>query len=256
MKNPWIPLRTTNSTPSFKVFCFHYAGGAANIFNMWQKALEDVAEVCAIQMPGRWERFKEPLHMEMGSLIRDLEQGLASELSCPYIVVGYSLGALTAFEWLRSLQKKNASPAVHFLVISKSAPSIFNANPPIYLEDSSRFLEKMQENYGGVPEAILKDPELREIFLPILKADMTVLETYKYEDGPKLKVPITAVRGISDRGITKESLSAWSQMTSETFQTLELPCGHFISPSHLDILLKLIRSEIASFINDPKGFSS
>lgn len=244
MSNPWLPNQPNNSSSPVRLFCFHYAGGAANIFNSWQEPLKGYADIFSVQLPGRWERFREKPFTEMQLLVEAMDGFLASEIQGPYAVVGYSLGALIAFEWIRNQQNKGSSLPLHFFVLSRSGPQIPRIGTPIHQEPDSVFLEKMQQNYGGVPEALLNDPEVREIFLPILKADMAILENYRFERSQALQVPITAIRGMYDQSLSLESLKAWSEVTKGPFQTLELSCGHFIPQSLIKNITDLVKLKI------------
>ena len=61
------------------------------------------------------------------------------------------------------------------------------------------FLTESQRRYGGIPAMLWQEAELRALLLPLLRADLTLVETYTYTPAPPLPCALTAsaVRGIS-----------------------------------------------------------
>ena len=59
--------------------------------------------------------------------------------------------------------------------------------------------------YGGVPEGFLEDRELREVFLPILRADIEVVETYEFGDRGRVGCAVMGFAG----GWRTEACPTW-----------------------------------------------
>ena len=74
---------------------------------------------------------------------------------------------------------------------------------------------------------MLDDAELVAYFLPIIRADIGLLETEVYDDQPPLACPITAFGGVTDERATIEELDAWREQTSAEFEREMFPGGHF-----------------------------
>ena len=53
---------------------------------------------------------------------------------------------------------------------------------------------------NGTPEAVLQDAELMQFFLPVLRADFAVCETYTYTAKTPLTCPISVFGGLQDPG--------------------------------------------------------
>ena len=60
MSNWFIPLKH-NKNSYIRLFCFHYGGASASVYREWVKDLVDYTDLIAIQLPGRENRFSEPL---------------------------------------------------------------------------------------------------------------------------------------------------------------------------------------------------
>ena len=92
---PWaICYRKTEVDPAFRLFCLPYAGGSASVFRDWPDRLPQSVEVCAIQLPGRETRLKEPVFTRLPPLVQELAQALLPSLDRPFALFGHSVGAL------------------------------------------------------------------------------------------------------------------------------------------------------------------
>lgn len=245
--NKWLPLNTNLKEKNYphRLFCFGYAGGAASIFATWQNSLPNI-EVCAVQLPGRWERISEPFLTSIETLIPAIHDGLKLEIDRPFSILGYSAGTILAFEWARWLRKHNHKKPNHLFVMARGAPQLNRLYEPIYHLEDDDFLQRMQSGYGGIPDILLKDPEMRELFLPALKADMQFLDTYKFREEAPLPIPVTAIGGVEDKGVPFERLNAWKEMTTSKFEIHQMPGAHFFIQTQLAQVLKLVKDTLQS----------
>ena len=78
----------------------------------------------------------------------------------------------------------------HLFVSGRRAPQI-KPDPPAHNLPEDQFIEKMH-SYGGTSEAFFQDQQLLDIFLPILRADFSLNDTYIYTEEKALECPITA----------------------------------------------------------------
>src|SRR5262245_37468194 len=95
---PWVLCRKPNPAARLRLFCLPYAGGGASAFRIWADELPSTVEVCAIQLPGRETRLREPPFTRLNPLVEQLGDALAHYLTKPFAILGYSLGAVIGFE--------------------------------------------------------------------------------------------------------------------------------------------------------------
>ncbi len=83
-----------------------------------------------------------------------------------------------------------------------------------------------------------------QLFLPILRADFAVLETYVYAPTPPLKCPISVFGGLQDNKVTVEELEAWREQTSNYFSLNMLPGNHFFIHENLSLLIECLCEQL------------
>jgi medium-chain acyl-[acyl-carrier-protein] hydrolase len=93
---------------------------------------------------------------------------------------------------------------------------------------------------GGTPEGVFAMPELLDIVLRILRADMSVCESYRYAPEPPLACPILAFGGIHDPYTTTNGIDAWKGETTGGFSAQMLPGSHFfVQGSERELLVRM-----------------
>ena len=81
---PWVVCPRPSGTARLRLFCFPYAGAGPSIFRAWPDDLPREVEICAIQLPGREGRFKEPPFRRLTPLVQALFTGIAPWLTMPF----------------------------------------------------------------------------------------------------------------------------------------------------------------------------
>ena len=242
--NSWIVCPQPHPQARYRLFCFPYAGGGASIFNDWQAELPPEVELYALQLPGRENRFSESPQTRFKQLIETLIPIIKPYLDLPFAFFGHSLGAWVGFELIRELRRQKYPLPAHFFVSGSKAPQLIDLKPPIHRLPDDKFLAKIK-SFQGTPEAVLEDSKLMELFLPALRADFAVLETYFYAGSDPLNCPITVFGGKQDTQVTTEELMAWQQQTEGEFTRQMFNGGHFFLNSARQDLLKAIATQLS-----------
>jgi medium-chain acyl-[acyl-carrier-protein] hydrolase len=222
----WLVFRQPNAKARLRLFCFPYAGGGASIFRTWPDGLPADVEVCPVEFPGRGTRLMETPFAQLAPLIQVLAQALVPLLDMPFAFYGHSLGALVAFELARHLRRPSGVQPVRLFVSANRAPQFHLQDQPIHTLPEEEFLVELRR-LNGIPTKVLEEPELMQIMLPILRADLAVYETYVYSAEPPLDCPISAFGGLQDHRVSRRDLEAWRDQTSVSFSLRMFPGDHF-----------------------------
>jgi medium-chain acyl-[acyl-carrier-protein] hydrolase len=241
----WVVCPKFQPAAAIRLFCFPYAGTGVAVFRNWGEDLSPAVEVCGIQLPGREHRWSEPPVGSIDELIPPLVEGLRPWLNRPYAFYGHSLGARIAFEVARALRGTGLPQPSHLFVGASPAPQIPWSWPALRSMEDGDFLDEIQRRYGGIPKQILAEPELLAALLPTLRADVALMETYRYIPEGPLDCPITAIGGAGDRIVPPSALQAWWTQTRNCFELHLLEGDHFFLQSQRQRLLGLISAELA-----------
>ena len=226
-QNPWLSARDLLPTTGLRLFCLPHAGSGAAGFFRWKRLLPAGIEVCPVLLPGREMRLAEASCESAESLVAELVRWMTPLLKEPYALFGHSMGALLAYEWARQARAAGL-PAPRVLFVSgRGAPHRPFPHRRLHQLEDDAFVEALRLRYGGIPDGLLSEPDLREVFLPILRADLTVVETYDPGEFAQLDCPILAVAGSEDANVSDADLAAWGELTDARAGSMRLPGDHF-----------------------------
>lgn len=114
----------------------------------------------------------------------------------------------------------------------------------------SAFIDELRR-LNGTPEEILNNHELMMLLLPVLRADFSLFESYRYRSHPQLlRCPITVFGGLEDSDIELEQLRPWKDETYSRFALHVLPGDHFFLHQSETELLTLVMQQLRSFIHE------
>ncbi len=235
----WYMKHKKNPSALLRFFCFHHSGGGASAYYSWAEQLSPYIELVAIQLPGRENRFTEPLINNLNDITTHLAKGFSYYIDKPFFVFGHSLGALISFEFIKSIHQLYSLIPCHMIISATKAPHLpFRMKYLSQLEDHK--LKEELNIYDGIDERILNDTELLDLFLPIIKSDFSIYEKYKFLESKPISCDILALSGEQDQTVTQEEILAWSEYTSGKFEHISFPGKHFYIKDHQKKILDII----------------
>jgi len=213
----------------------------------WNGQLGDGVEVCAIQLPGRESRVSERAFTNLTALVEGLLRVLTPLLDRPFAFFGHSLGALASFETARALRRRGAPMPRHLFVSAFRAPHMPQRTRSLYALPDGEFAAELRK-LGGTPDAIFEDLELRDLFLPLLRADFRVCDTYQHTQEEPFDVPLSAFGGTTDPRANAAEIAGWQVHTTGPFTHRIFDGGHFYLqlPEHRAALLATIRDALTA----------
>ncbi|MGL5833168.1 MAG: thioesterase II family protein [Waterburya sp.] len=236
--NSLINYSEVNTSTSLRLFCFPYAGGSSYFFRSWIDYFSKTIEICPIEIPGRGTKIDHELYQRIKPLVKAIAKEMLPYLDQPFAFFGHSMGGLVSFEVARFIRRQYNLEPVHLFISGRRAPQSKDLKPTIHNLPEADFLRALRQ-LNGTPEAVLNNYELREILMPILRADFAVLETYTYTPKAPLNCPISVFGGLQDQEVSIEQLEAWQAQTLNTFALKMLPGDHFFINSSQSFLPQL-----------------
>jgi medium-chain acyl-[acyl-carrier-protein] hydrolase len=227
-----------------RLFCLPYAGGGLAAFFKWADALPACIELGALQLPGRAARLREAPFEQMGPLADAIVRQLAPLLDRPFALFGHSMGALVSFEVAHRLWDLGAGTPRHLFVSASRAPHAAERGRVLHALSDAELVMELRRLNGMAPQ-LLDEPELLQLVLPAVRADLTVCETYACATARPLPCPITAFGGLDDPRAPREDIEAWLAQTSGPFELHMIPGDHFFLHTAQEQMLSIIGQRLA-----------
>lgn len=226
------------------MFCLPFSGGGASAYNALQRALATHASapaaVVPLQLPGRENRIAEPPAFS----VENIADEIAPATGEPYALYGHSMGARLAFEVVRELRRRGLPLPVRLYVGGAHPP---HARVPLAatadLPDDA-FIEQLIRRAGAMPQ-LRTEPEIQELLLPVLRADLGWLKRYRFRPEAPLEVPVVAFTGLADHELTPADVAGWARHGSAGFRLRVLRGGHLFVRDDAAELAALIAADLA-----------
>ncbi|WP_435603468.1 thioesterase II family protein [Streptomyces sp. bgisy130] len=224
------PRRDPSATKRF--ICLGFCGGGAGSYVKWADAMPPGVEFAAICYPGREGRFVEDFAGDWDELVDDALDAVVSAAGLPYVLFGHSMGGWVAFDVAAQIEE-HGGPAPEALVVSSAnAPSrgLTVADMFPSQQDSDEQLIAWVKKFGLMPEHLLNSPDLQEMAVELMRADIRVRDSFHYREGAAVSASVQLLTGDGDEVIDAHSKEQWRKLARGAFQHTALPGGHFYTP--------------------------
>jgi surfactin synthase thioesterase subunit len=242
-----LPIRErTCSGAEAMLFCFPYAGAGVASYHAFCKDLPAHIIPFVVRLPGREASRQQAALTDFNDIVTCLTKAIQPALGkSPVFFWGHSMGALVAFEVARLLKQEQKPTCL--IVSGHVAPQIpapLKSTPVAKMNDA-QFVGLLQ-SYGGMPQAILDNPDLLQLILPQLRADLIALEGYRYVSGTPLDNDIFCINGNTDHMVNPSNILAWREQTTGEFSSRWLPGSHFFINENRMALVEIINEVITN----------
>lgn len=206
-----------------ELVCLPFAGAGAAFFRPWRRETPEWLRLTTPQLPGREERFSEEPHRDVRAAVGEILPSLTRTRDGSLAIFGHSLGAVLAYELTCALEDQGV-PVAHLVVSGSPDPWRPREDAATGLDDAE-FLRRVRE-FAGYSHPALEHPEMRDLLLPTLRADVAMHEGYVATRRTRLRAPVTALRGASDALVGSDDMATWADITLGPFAMVEVPGGH------------------------------
>jgi len=218
---------SASGAASRRLYCFPFAGGAASTYRTWASTLPADVEVVFVQFPGRTPGSRDAPLTRMADLVDVACSAIDVDADLPYALFGHSMGAATAYEVTSRLERAGSHRPDHLFVSGRRSPNDHRPSSPIRDLPDAAFIDAMGERYGAIPDAIRNEPDVMAMFLPILRADVVVFETYARLSDHRVECPVSVFGGLDDTNPPPDALAGWSEVAANPVQVEVFAGDHF-----------------------------
>jgi len=225
------------------VFCLPFAGGGVLSYQKFVQNALDGVEFVTLSAPGKDQRLQEPLLTDMSALAKQYAEQIIHSGQTEYLLYGHSMGALMAHLVIHELKSQNAGLPKHVIVSSYPAPKHHHDRGRGTMGDIA-FIKHMKK-LGGLPPRLLAEPSLMKVFLPILRADITAIDNFRYKELGKHDLPMTVLFGSKEEQLQRVILD-WQQESTQKVIIQRMDGGHFFIFEQLEKMMALF-SQLSNY---------
>jgi surfactin synthase thioesterase subunit len=166
-------------------------------------------------------------------------------IECPCAFFGHSMGGVIAFELSHAVRSRiNSANPVHLFVSGRYPPHLKGSGVIMHKLTDAEFKAEILK-LGGVPKEVFENQDMMDIFLPILKADYKIVETYSYaKKENRLECGITVLNGEQDIAVPTDVMVRWREYTCREFNLYNLAGGHFFIHNNIERITEIINGAL------------
>lgn len=260
----WLVTAHPRAAPRLRLFCFPFAGGGSAVYHNWAQSVDPTIEVVAIEPPGRLGRINEKPVADLGEFVDQLVAEMRGALDRPFAFFGHCLGGLTMYETARRLIHATGSAPTHLFASGARPPdrildlgtfeerltqdllklAEFRIQLPPYAQPDDVFAEIIRHFNIHATEQLLSDPELRQLMLPVIRAEFEMVVNYAFVQEPPWDIPITCFAGIDDPYVSRRHAFGWGRFTNSRLQVHIREGAHFAVVDDVAFIHDVINKEL------------
>ncbi|WP_328718504.1 alpha/beta fold hydrolase [Streptomyces sp. NBC_00247] len=238
----WLRNWQPRPGAAVNLVCLPHAGGSAGFYRGWPGLLPAGIDFHAVQYPGREDRFAETPLSRMAELADGITDAVRPLFDKDVILFGHSMGANVAWEVAGRCEAEGLMPRL-LLLSGRSAPQPRpdGARRP---RSDDEIIDEIR-GFSTAGSTALDDPDLRELLLPMIRADYRLVEEYRLESAAPVRAPIAVLRGRDDTEVTAEGAFAWRELTAGACTDHVFDGGHFYLREHEGPVLGAVAALVA-----------
>lgn len=220
-----------------KVIAYPFAGGSSYSYASLARSHDYAWQT--LDPPGRGYNIKQPLRHSIEEIVSALlEPTLLASAGHSYVLYGHSMGAYIALAMLDKLYELGASLPGCLILSGAAAPHCRQLQQ--HAELPKQEFQAWLASIGGITPEVMAEPQLMDLFEPVLRADIAAAETYVDGRRRSHRVPVRIVMGRHDT-IASASAEAWLDCFQQAPEIHLFDGGHFFIFEHSKQLCALIR---------------
>lgn len=228
-----------------KLLLLPHAGGSAKSYCVMKRYFPENLELVPLDPDGKGLNIDEsPCHDIPECISRIIEKNESLFKGEPYAVFGHSMGTLLAIELAHQLKIKNLNEPCHIFFSGRCVPDEYGAFPFYKESEDKEIISYFAEN-GLIPEKLISNPILLDMFGSILCRDVRMTEQYSITpEQCKMTCDISIMYGTDDPFIKNCDMNRWSRFTYGKCSIFEFKGDHFYYTSLKEDFCRCITNQL------------
>ena len=224
-----------------QLFCFTYAGGNASFFAGIEKDLPEY-DLVKLEYSGHGTRHKEPFYQNFHELTDDIFPQVKELYNGgEYALFGYSMGSITLVEVLKRVIDDPMIKKPFHVFIAAHEPHTKAELAGFTETELDEWVKDRTIRFGAVPEKLIRNKSFWRMYLPIYRADYSIIGKYNFGDlSLKTTIPVTIFYSELDTPISEIEL--WKKYFTGDCEFLQYEGTHFFIQNHHAEMADVIRN--------------
>jgi external thioesterase TEII len=231
MKSVVQVIRRAEENSQKQIVMFPFGGGSGYSYMSLIAAVDKDVEAVVINPPGHLFNKGKPLE-RMDAMVYLYLKELRPVLRNGCVFFGHSIGGLVAYELCRDLEKEMNIKKL--IISSVNPPHRVMDDVDLHAEMDTPTLIRKSSQLGGMPGIFAEEPELLEMFISGLRADLKTLERYTADKtgpgsdrtGPGIKTGAVILYSDRDYIVEPAKLREWQHYVNCT-EFIKFSGDHF-----------------------------
>lgn len=222
-----------------QIYCFTYAGGNASFFDEIEKDLPGY-ELVKLEYPGHGSRHRESCVFSFPELIDDMYPELKHTYEGgTYALFGYSMGAIVLVEVLKRILSDGTMPLPSRAFLAAHEPHSKAELVGFTEDEMDVWVKERTIKFGAVPEALVSNKVFWRTYLPLYRADYSIIGKYRFEElDLKTKIPATVFYSETDTPLTE--MIGWKKHFVGKTDFYRYEGSHFFIQQHHKEMARVI----------------
>jgi amino acid adenylation domain-containing protein len=242
-----VPIQTAGTEPP--LFLVHPVGGNVLCYGNLARQLGSERPVYGIAAKG-FDGLQEPVE-SVNEMAASYLAAIAAQGYCgPYILGGWSIGGVIAYEMARQVQRETSltTPVVMIDTSAKALLSAPGETAPYERVDATESLSagELLARFGGLDEPEIDEdvPWLAERLLRVIRANVKAIKGYRPDDG--YRGPILLLSAQDSLGEPADPSYGWGEWTTGKIDARIVPGDHFsmLQEPNLPVLADQLQSAL------------
>jgi epothilone polyketide synthase C len=117
-----------------------------------------------------------------------------------------------------------------------------------YAQPDDVFAELIRHFNIQATEQLLDDPELRQLMLPVIRAEFEMALNYDFVKEPPWDIPITCFAGLDDPYVSRDHALGWGRFTNSRLQVHIRQGAHFAVVEDVAFIHGVINRELSGVV--------
>jgi surfactin synthase thioesterase subunit len=231
------------------LICLPYAGGSVSSLCTYLNSLNENINLCLIELPGRGKRMNEKLLDNIDMLLENIFENIKQIIDSGemYAIMGYSMGSILAYELYYMIKAASLQLPKHIFFCAGRTPDAYDDFKKAKLDDEA-IIEGI-DALGGLSKDILSNKKIKGKFVPVIRADYKVIQSYFFTEGRQLiECNISAICG-EDDDQSISTIYRWQEFAAKKTDCIVIKGGHFFIKTYKDVLCEHINQLLQQHIS-------